>query len=1002
MRDFPTRPERLPGCLLVLLFATFASHAFAALGDPKYVAFTPSAGALELVSRSSAAPLVVDPTEWPGVTRAVRDLQADLARVTGRKPRVVHPDSNRAPVAVIVGTIGRSALIDQLVRSGKLEVSPVRGQWESWVREVVEQPLPGIGRALVIAGSDKRGTIYGIYDLSEQIGVSPWYWWADVTPEHHDAVYVDASRFVQGPPTVKYRGIFLNDEAPDLTNWVRDRYGDAPVRPRPPVPAGVANYGRKFYARIFEVLLRLRGNFLWPAMWNNAFNEDDPENARLADEYGIVMGTSHQEPMLRAQKEWDRRYEQTIGPWNYATRPDLLEQFWRQGIARNRNFESIITLGLRGANDTEMAPGGPAANRALLEKIVARQRGILREAMGPDLARIPQLWCLYKEVQDYYEAGMRVPDDVTLLWADDNWGNLRRLPTARERVRSGGAGVYYHFDYHGGPRSYQWINTNPLPKIWEQMSLAHRHGADRIWIVNVGHFKGYEVPTEFFLNLAWNPTRWSGDTTGEFLRAWAIREFGPGHAAEIADLVAKYAKYNGRRKPELLSPATYSLGNYQEAERVVAEFDAVRDAAEHLSDRLPPAARDAFYELVLFPTKASALVNELYLAAARNELYAAQGRASAASYAAETRALFRADLALMDHFNHAFAAGRWNHFMDQPHLGYTTWRDPPQNSLAAVKLVEPAVPASGGLGVAIEGATASWPGSSAEARLPEFDSINQQRRWIEVFNRGAAPVEFHVTCSAPWVRVDGAQGTLGPDRRLWVAIDWAAAPAGLADARIEIGGGGTSTTVHLAARKVGGLTREELDGFVENAGVVSIEPEHYTRNLVGTSVHWVRVADYGRTLSGMRAEPLAWTPGAGTVGGVPPSGDRPRDAALLEYRFYAFAGGPIDVTAITSPTLNFVPDRGLRYAVSIDNEPPQTVTLVPENYQAQNGNADWEKAVADNARYSTSHHGTAAPGYHILKVWAVDPAVVLQKLVINLGGLKPSYLGPPESFHRSP
>ncbi len=313
----------------------------------------------------------------------------------------------------------------------------------------------------------------------------------------------------------------------------------------------MANYNHEFYSRVFELILRLKGNYLWPAMWNNAFNEDDSLNARLADEYGIVMGTSHQEPMIRAQKEWDRRYKSTLGSWNYLKHGDTLRQFWREGIRRNKAYESIITLGLRGADDTEMAPGGPDANRSLLEEIVNVQRGIIADEINKDVTRVPQVWCLYKEVLDYYKAGMRVPDDVTLLWAEDNWGNVRRLPTKDELNRSGGAGIYYHFDYHGGPRSYQWINSNPIPKIWDQMSLAKQYGADRIWIVNAGHLKGYEFPVEFFLNLAWYPDSLTNDNLQEYTRMWSAEQFGETYSAEIAGIISGYSKYNGRRKPEL-------------------------------------------------------------------------------------------------------------------------------------------------------------------------------------------------------------------------------------------------------------------------------------------------------------------------------------------------------------------------------------------------------------------------------------------------------------------
>jgi len=471
-----------------------------------FISFEKGKGKFTISASGKSTPLLISSDEWPGVIRALKDLQSDIGKVTSKVPEIYY-DNAKASKEIIIGTIGKSSIIDKLVKDKKIDVTGIAGQWEKFLIQTVLKPLPGVSEALIIAGSDKRGTIYGIYEISKQIGVSPWYWWADVPVLKKNAIYLNLGRYIQGSPSVRYRGIFLNDEAPDLTNWMREKFGSVPVGVNPPVPSGVANYGHEFYTRLFELILRLKGNYLWPAMWNNAFNEDDPQNPKLADEYGIVMGNSHQEPMLRAQKEWDRRYIKSYGTWNFSKNPDILEAFWREGIKRNKDFESIVTIGLRGANDTEMAPGGPQANMAMLEKIVDVQRKILTEEIDHDINRIPQLWCLYKEVQDYYKAGMRVPDDVTLLWAEDNWGNIRRLPTAEERKRSGGAGIYYHFDYHGGPRSYQWVNTNPLPKIWDQMSLAKQYGADRIWIVNVGHFKGYELPIEYFLDLAWNTER---------------------------------------------------------------------------------------------------------------------------------------------------------------------------------------------------------------------------------------------------------------------------------------------------------------------------------------------------------------------------------------------------------------------------------------------------------------------------------------------------------------
>ncbi|MEY4917832.1 MAG: hypothetical protein RL616_1745, partial [Verrucomicrobiota bacterium] len=950
---------------------------------------TVSAGNSFALCEGKAAEILVDTNDWPGVARAASDLAADVNRVTGQRPPVFNALKSAGKNVVVVGTIGQSEFIDRLIREKKIDASEIAGKWESFFHQVVPKPFPGIDNALVICGSDKRGTIYGIYDLSEQIGVSPWHYWADVPTKHHDQLFVKAGKFTQGPPSVKYRGIFLNDEAPDLSNWIAEKYGTVPTGTNPPVPRGVANYGHAFYTNLFELMLRIRANYLWPAMWNNAFNEDDNNNPVLADEYGIVMGNSHQEPMLRAQKEWDRRYKKTIGSWNYAKHPDIVSNFWREGIARNKNYESIITMGLRGADDTPMADGGPEENMALLEKIVAVQRKIIADEVNPDVPQVPQLWCLYKEVMDFYKAGMRAPDDVTLLWAEDNWGNVRRLPTAEERQRSGGAGVYYHFDYHGAPRSYQWLNTSPISKVWDQMSLAKQYGADRIWIVNVGHFKGYEFPLEYFMHLAWDTDKWTNENLDEFTRLWAEREFGPEHARDIADILNKYTKYNGRRKPELLEPSTYSLVNYQEAETVVTDFKTITDRAEKIYNQLPADRRDAFYQLVLFPTKASALVNELYLAAGKNALFAKQGRASANDFAAETRALFQADTNLMAYYNNTFAGGKWNHFMDQTHLGYVSWNDPPRNSLQAIKLVETAVPDVATMGVAVEGSHDTWPGSNDKAGLPQFDSFNRQRHFIDVFNKGKANFEFTATASKPWILLSETSGSIGKDKRLWVSVDWSKAPTGAASGTVKLTGGTNEVVVNVSSFNPTEPTRDSLRGFVEGEGFVSIEAEHYTKKTAAGSNLWIKIQDYGRTVSGMRAhgsaEVLA-TPG--------------KNSPCLEYEMYLFNGGKVEVESIIGPTLSFMPGRPVRYAVSFDGEAPQEITIVPKVFEGYYTNPVWSESVKNSCHKAKSTHTIKEPGYHTLKIWMVDPAVVVEKIVINTGGLKPSYLGPPESFRR--
>lgn len=978
------------GVMALMAWSTSAP----ALGRPPYVAPTPAPGGFVLVQGGGAAPIWVDEADWPGVIRAAGDLQADVTRVTGVTPSIGHDAARPGARVVIVGTLGRSALVDRLAREGRIDVSAIRGTWESFFLQTVRDPLPGVASALVIVGSDKRGTIYGIYDLSEQIGVSPWYWWDDVAPERKTALYVKPGKYQQGEPSVKYRGVFLNDEKPNLDFWVRAKFGEQPT------PGGgqgtIASFNHLFYARLFEVLLRLKANYLWPAMWNNAFAEDDPDNARLADEYGIVMGSSHQEPMMRAQKEWDWHLRAQFGNWNYATQADTLNAFWRAGVKARKDFENVYTIGLRGENDTPMVRT-LEEGVALTERIVAEQRRILAEEVNPDVTKVPQLWALYKEVQEYYERGLRVPDDVTLLWAEDNWGNIRRLPTPAERARPGGAGVYYHFDYHGGPRSYQWIDTNPIPKIAEQMRLAKQYGADRIWIVNVGHFKAYAFPTEYFLSLAWDTNRWTEDNTAEFTRLWAEREFGAADAGEIAAVMTAWTRFNGRRKPELLDATTYSLVNYREAERVVADYDAVVKRADAVYARLPVAKRDAFYELVLFPVTASANVNALYVAAARNALYASQGRASTNAWGEKTRALFKIDADLMTRFNKTFAGGKWDHFMDQPHVGYTTWRDPPANTLDAIHLVELAAPIDAGLGVSVEGSTAAWPSAdpaaTARPALPRFDSLNNQTGGIDVFNRGRTPYAFTATSSAPWIVLSRSSGTVQDDLRIDVSIDWARAPAGDADGTVTVRGAGGEVVVAVSARKPAAVTRESLQGFAEGAGYVSIEAEHYSQNVDAGDRRWARVEHYGHTLSAMRT--VAPVDASAAV----PGGNAPR----LEYRMYLFTPGPVTTRLTLGPVLNFSPDRGVRLAVSFDDEPPQTVTVVPRGYNAQNGNRDWEQSVRDNGRLVTTTHAIAAAGYHTLKIWMIDPAVVLEKIVVATadGPLRPSYLGPPESVRGS-
>lgn len=929
------------------------------------------AGAFPLSVSGRVVPISVSPTDAPGVRRAARDLRLDLQRVTGTAPALDSSGTFAAQHLVIVGTLGQHPVIDALVREGKLDVAGVSGKWEASVTQVVENPMPGVSRALVIAGSDRRGTIYGVYDLSAQIGVSPWHWWADVPVAKRTSLYVATDRVVRREPAVKYRGIFINDEAPALSGWAREKFG------------GV---NHAMYEHMFELILRLRGNYLWPAMWGNAFADDDSLNVIKAHEYGIVMGTSHHEPLTRAQQEW-KRYGH--GPWNYEQNADTLRAFWRQGLARMGARENLLTMGMRGDGDEPMTEG---ANIALLERIVADQRMLIRDVTGKDPSTVPQLWALYKEVQEYYDRGMKVPDDITLLFADDNWGNIRRLPPKPDHGRAGGYGVYYHFDYVGGPRNYKWLNTNPIARIWEQMQRAHAAGADRIWIVNVGDLKPMEYPIQFFLDLAWDPQAIPAEQLPTYATEWAAQQFGSTHAGEVADLLTRYLQLASRRKPELLDPDTYSHTNFREAERVVAAFDSLRTRANALSARLPLAQRDAFYQLVQHPIQALANVTELYVTVGRNRLYASQGRAATNTLADKARQLFEQDAAITRRFNTELAGGKWNHMMDQTHIGYTYWQEPPRNVMPRVDVIQ--LPAAADMGVSVVEANraatrrAAPPGmpQPPALTLPTFDPFLQQTWHVDVFNRGQAPFTATVSAAEPWVRVQPAQLTVQQEARVAISVDWTHAPIGTRQVPITVRGpNGRSVVVQAPVFNPAAPRPENVSGFVQGNGVVAIEAEHTSRVFASQGVSWRVIPGLGRTLSAIRAEPV--TAPSMAIGARSPR---------LEYDVTLFDSGSVKVHVQLSPTLNALGSpTGVRYGISFDDEVPQVV-----NVTADTSNVAWEKQVADNIRDVVTTHTLTRSGRHVLKFWYVDPGVVLQRLVVEVGDMPPTYLGPPESFHR--
>ncbi|MBR1388599.1 MAG: glycosyl hydrolase 115 family protein [Prevotella sp.] len=585
------------------------------------------------------ANIIVDGNDWKGVIRAARDLGDDVRKVCGTASAVSLTGSEAPNGSIVVGTIGKSRLIDQLVRKKKIDVRQVRGQWESYLIDVVDG-------SLVIAGSDKRGTIYGIYEISQRIGVSPWYWWADVPVQHRDVVTYGGGHLLQPSPKVKYRGIFINDEWPSFGTWCSNQFG---------------GINSKAYSRIFELLLRLKANYLWPAMWDSRFNEDDPESPRLADEYGIVMGTSHHEPMMRAHKEYLFRKEE-VGPWDYSINKERLDRFFREGMERNKNYENLVTIGMRGDGDVAMGSGNDADNMKTLRQVIDGQRKIIKDIYGrPD--GVPQLWAIFTEVQRYYDAGFQVPDDVTLLLCDNNWGYIRRKGRDFERRRKGGLGLYYHIDMNGGPWNDRWVNTTTIPKLREQLHLAYASGIDRIWIINVGDLKPKEVPIDFIMHYAWNPDAIQPGDELTYLEGFTRSVFGDSNAKETADIIAKYSKYNLWRKVEAQVPGLF---NTEEMLRTNYLWQQLVVRCDALREQLPAEMQDAFYQLVYYPAVASAGVAQIYNCATIGD-------------SVTINHLMQKDQRLTDYYNKVMADDKWRGMMLDNHIGYTQWFIPEKN-----------------------------------------------------------------------------------------------------------------------------------------------------------------------------------------------------------------------------------------------------------------------------------------------------------------------------------
>ncbi|KAL4791925.1 hypothetical protein BDV19DRAFT_392699 [Aspergillus venezuelensis] len=975
-------PSPLTYCTLLLLLLV-------QLANSQVVSFD-SGGANPVLARKDGKPAVIftAPNEQRGVVRAAHDLALDFGRVMGVNG-TVHENGTTALNStldrgvVLVGTIGHSTIIDHLAKSGKIDVSNVKGKWESYVQASVEKPLPGISHALVIAGSDKRGTIYGIYDISETMGVSPWYYWSDVPAQEKDMIsLLPQGKRVHGPPSVKHRGIFINDEF-SLSEWTEGKF--------PPSPLG--NYfTAEFHKLIFEPFLRCKANYFWPGMKQKAFYVDDPENGPLADLYGIIIGTSHHEPMARAYWEQD---EYLTGTWDWSENKANVTMFMEEGVQRTRDWETLYTMGMRGDGDRESA----TLTAPQLEEIISLQQGMIENITDKDLEQVPQTWALYKEVGKYWQAGMEVSDLVTLMWTDDNFGNLLRTPLANETGRRGGAGVYYHFGYVGDPRNYEWINTIQLVKTWEQMHLAYEKGARTIWICNSQDLKPYEVPTAHFLEMAYDMTLFeTPDSTTEWLVRWATQQFGASAAVETAEILNVYGRLIVRRKYETLTmdPFAYSKLHYDEALRVMEEWRELAKLAQDTYDSLDNSVKPSFFQLVLHPVLAGGTVVELYIINNLGFLYKSQLRTSTNALAGQVRQSFARDAELTSQYNGLFNS-RWNHIIDDAHIGYSGRNPPSSNVMPPLAYVADNSDVDI-LGIAIQGQNTSYAGELLVLRSVDPYMAPGETRYIDIFTRVNGTFSYVIKTNASYVSITNAKGTLSApgnssDTRAVISIDWANAPPGTSWATFNIlrtennstkANSTIKATIHLPINHPS--IPPSYKGHISSNGAISIEAAHWSTTETKNGTSYIEIPHYGRTLSGVKIWPVTAT------------SLTPATGPKITYNFYSTSSVEnATLICLLGGSLDHDPTRPLKVAYSLDEEKPQTKRVFAD-YLAGEHPIDWDTAAITGGWNVTASLGAVGTGSHRLSLWLLEPGVVLQKVMLDLGGLLGSGLGAPESF----
>lgn len=944
---------------------------------------------MKLTFGQNAPSFYVDKQAYPGVKRICDIVRHDVQLVTGIQPQLADtPDA--AADMVIIGTIGRSPLLNQLSRTGRINLTSIEGKWECFSFQLINRPLPGVKCALVIAGSDKRGTIYGLFHLSELLGVSPLVDWAEVQPPRRSEVVLDESvNMVSKEPSVRYRGIFLNDEWPALGTWATTRFG---------------GFNAKMYAHVFELILRLKGNYLWPAMWKSNFSLEGPglESAVLADELGIVMGNSHHEPCMRAGEEYGmmRGPDSPYGDaWNFRTNREGIIRFWEDGLKRNAAFENIITVGMRGEADTPIMGKESTLqdNIDLLRDVLKEQNRLIREQINPDLDEVQRLFVLFTEVEAFFYGDETTPglmgdpelEGVTLMLSDDNFGNLRSLPTPEMRAHKGGCGLYYHLDFHGGAYAYDWMNTNYLPKMWEQLTTAWEGGIRQVWIANIGDIGLLEYPLCYFMDLAYDMDRHGLSNvngtpawTENWIRQQFASSFTAGECATIQTILDAYTHINHNRKPEVMNTGVYHPTHYGETKALIAKAKCILRLADRLLERCPAAALPAFWELVYYPAAASANHCLLWLYSGLNEFYARQGRCEANHYADLVQACLLQDRALTERY-HAIDNGRFYGFALSEHIGFVIWceegnRFPITMRVTAANKPRLIVADSAGERFTIG---SRWSGNSLMLPYALHPDVNEIQ--VDLACGSREPVSYTAETDCPWLTLSHHHGCVTTKDVLTLYIDRAKLN-GTETGVVTIHAGMTSY-IHVTAR---GIPENADDLYLESNGIICIEADHFAEKHDTPDAAWTVLRPYGRTEAAIKVLPpvtdcCSWT-------------DRP----WVEYHFFAEQEGSYLLNLYMAPSNTATMEHRLCFGLQMNEGEVQEVNGAGAGFRSLDLKCmEWDHNVRSNIRIR-AFAVNCRKGRNTLRLYGGSPLVVFERLVLHPGEIIPqaSYLGPPESY----